>query len=218
MINIGDRTNPAELLRLAMPYPATDVLLTPDFRLAVAAAGFQRIGIVATMISNGQLLMARHKQSPKLNGNVWGPLSETSQSQDTVYETATETLWRGMREELGMDPPSLTLATHMRRFMACEWNGENPRERSYAIVPIIHLPQETRQYMLDTFRPTPEIDAIGFWRPETIRSQAPQLRSGVLEWLSAVTESPLFKQPSPGVPFTVEPPRLPDSATDLYLV
>ena len=184
---------------------------TADNLRDIAAAGFQRVGIVAAVITQEtdtpQLLMLHHKPSEKVAApGAWGPLAETSHvatiGTNLEVESAAATIFRSFEEETGMQArflkpalPSKSVGT----YTTCKWpiGHKDLNSYAFAVVPFLYLTNhKITQKLITSFKPTEEIDSATFMTTAEIRAQT-FLRPGTLEWLAVVENSASYNIAGP---------------------
>jgi hypothetical protein len=178
-------------------------VISPEDLTTVRVSGWARVGIVAAIIDDrDRLLMLDHHPNDKLAESALGPLAETSQAfrdeGNLHIESAVQTLARGIREELGLaDPGTLDLqAQPVGAWITSTWpvGDRHEQQQALAICPIVHIGPRQREALLDTFKPTEEIQAVRFINPADIVAEH-RTRPGTAAWLGNVMASRLLWQP-----------------------
>ncbi len=205
--------------------------LTEEQLRTIRASGFIAVGIVAAIMSHAvphdpRLLMLHHKpyHSKVQAGGAWGPLAETArvhQNGSTTVESPFGTMWRAIREELGielgfprMHARTLGATTHYR------WPvGHNSTAVAFGTVPIVHLAEPGAEDVITkAFRPTSETDDVRFMSPDEIRDMPDEaLRAGTRGWLEVVMHSPLAVHEGPFVPVPPRTSHMPAGTLDAIL-
>ncbi len=164
------------------------------------AQGWSRMGILAAVFDpSGCLLMLKHRGSDKTPDGALGPLAETAQlsvsgGRVVAVESAAHTLSRGVHEELGIVEPS-ALKLRAQRIGAWALNDwpigvSYEGQRALAICPVVHIDDDSPEFLCDTFTGTEEISEITFMHPHDVVSSQ-LVRPGTVEWVHTVMNSGL---------------------------
>lgn len=174
-------------------------LLDMNVLQELSEAGWKRVGImVAVVDSVNDILMLNHNGRGKNGHGVLGPLGETSQSSGPIIEQPLETLYRGMREELGEERPD-TMALRIHRiggWVINQWpvGTAHPGEFACAISFPVFINDAVRAALHARNLGTKEVAGAQFMSVEQIESCDPEdLRPGVHEWLGAIVDSGLLE-------------------------
>lgn len=201
-MSIDQKTGPAPGLGVPESLQPHQGAQLPELDLEVLDAlrekGWYRIGLmVAVVDSYGRVLMQRHNKRDKNGHNVLGPLGETSQAMGRLVEQPSETLHRGIVEEIGViSPNELGLVMHASDgWVINQWPSSDrfSNRFSCAISFPVFLPDSGLEYLLENFVPNEETSSIGFYTPDEIRAMDDaELRRGVRPWLDQVEAAGLL--------------------------
>lgn len=184
--------------------PRADTQL-PTLDYAVLARlgelGWKRIGLMIAFVDeDGDLMMLEHNKTDKNMQGQLGPLGETTKGQEPYIEQPVETLFRGIREELGVVEPK-TLALSMIRhggWTINQWprGVEYPDDFACAISFPVFINDRAKRRLASRKIGTDETCGIQFMTPDAIlHSEDSSLRPGVKQWLNQMLGYGLLDHP-----------------------
>lgn len=172
--------------------PAPDMWLpeiTPEVIDELRVERWSSIGIIAAFVdpNTGDVLMQSHAGGKKNKEGALGPLSETSRRSGPEIEQPLATLYRGIREELGVhNPAELDLMVHRTGgWVINRWpfGDEYPDQHILGIsFPVFVQDPVTREF-IESAPPVNEIVARRFMSPTAIlETDASAFRAGARDW------------------------------------
>lgn len=172
--------------------------LTYDVIKELGHAGWSRVGIMVAFVdSDGQVMMLAHHQRDKNQDGALGPLGETTRESKPIIEQPLQTLFRGIKEELGVKyPGSLNIEMNQdSSWVINQWpRGNNfPGEFSCAISFPVFITDSVKTSLLAIPHATEETKGLNFISPEAIMATDDQhLRPGVKSWLHQLEQAGLL--------------------------
>lgn len=176
--------------------------LTYDTLLELEQNQWSTIGIIVTFIDiDGNVMLLKHRGSSKSEPGAWGPLSETSKHSGQVIEQPIETLFRGIREELGItnlgeEPRGLWMHKH-GGWVINQWplgskrNGEGVSKYVAGISFPIFVSDSTKVRLESFHHATEEVSDMCFMSPNNVAELL--LRPGVEDLLDQLNEAGLLE-------------------------
>lgn len=195
------------------------------------ASGYLALGTVSVISSYTEgvqrILMLHHREyDQKIQpGGAWGFPAETARGVyrdgDLRVENALQTMFRGLREEIGVQIgfPALQ-ARAIGAYTSCAWPRGYYREGyAFGVMPIMHFIDPTEaDRLVETYTPQAETDDIAFMTPAEIRTlPETALRVGTLACLDIATNSPFFAPEGPFVPVAVPERSTQGGSVDIIL-
>lgn len=180
-------------------------------------SGYVALGTVSVISSvfegSQKILMLHHKEyGQKIQpGGAWGLPAETARAtyQDgrIQVENALQTMFRGLREEIGVQVgfPALQ-ARSIGAYASCAWPRGYYREGyAFGVLPIMHFVNASEaNRLVETYTPQVETDSIAFMTLAEIRALPQQaLRVGTIACLDIAANSPFFTPEGPYTPIPV---------------
>jgi len=192
---------PSELL----PSAASQLpVLTHDTLGKLQKRGWSRVGLMVALTDEdtGEIAMISHVGRDKNQPNALGPLGETSKRAGPVIEQPVETLFRGIKEELGVkDPQSLGLRMQGRDgWVVNKWpRGVNyPGEFACAISFAAFMPHGVLERLVAAPHGNEEANGLLAMHPEAILAASEdRLRPGVKPWLAQLQRAKLLDPAGP---------------------
>lgn len=202
-----DNLTPTEAI-LGIPerlHPRGESMLpTLDFEVLarLGELGWKRVGLMVAFVDEeGALMIIEHNKTDKNNQGDLGPLGETTKGQEPYIEQPNETLFRGIREELGVVQPQ-TLDLSMPRggkWTVNQWpcGRDYPGDFACAISFPVFIGDPAKERLLSRRVGTDETCGIQFMLPSTIfDTDDSVLRPGVKPWLQQMIDTNLLACPA----------------------
>lgn len=184
------RPNPKQILPEITPFTLT----------RLSEYGWKKLGILVAIVDTaGKVLMLEHKAREKNVEGALGPLGETSKASGPIVEQPLQTLFRGLKEELGTDyPEEMGFSLHQAGGWAINRWPLGTHVACGVSFPVF-VDDPTREHILGIAHVGEEVGAGEFMSPKDIMGMEDALlRPGVKPWLAQLGRAGLM---APGSEF-----------------
>ena len=190
--------NPEASPDLQLPLVPSDILETSQ------KLGWVGVGIMVAMVTtNDEILLLKGRETAKYKEGTLGPLGETTKQSDAMFglppivEQPLHTLFRGIKEELGIsEPTALRLKMKaLNSWVINPWprGDKYPNQWNCAISFAVHVPPHSARLLEEIDPHNDEVMGIVRMPVEEVLADNPtNYRQGTQHWLAQLKEARLL--------------------------